>query len=87
MFALFAIDEHRIGFGPHGGQIVDFESTPAHRNEARVMPADAYIRYAHVVATMPADHDLGRAIMDGFLDPSGEASGASERPQNALGSV
>ena len=40
--------------------------------------------YAHY---MPADHDLGRAIMDGFLDPSGEASGASERPQNAFGGV
>lgn len=38
--------------------------------------------YAH---WMPADDDLGRAIMDGFLDPSGEASGASERPHNALG--
>ena len=38
--------------------------------------------YAHYV---PADHDLGRAIMDGFLDPSGEGSGASERPLDSLG--
>jgi integrase len=38
--------------------------------------------YSHY---MPADHELGRAIMDGFLDPSGEGSGASERPHSALG--
>lgn len=38
--------------------------------------------YAH---WMPGDDDLGRAIMDGFLDPSGDASGASERPQDSLG--
>jgi integrase len=42
--------------------------------------------YSHY---MPADHELGRAIMDGFLDPSGEGSGegsgASGRPHNALG--
>jgi integrase len=38
--------------------------------------------YAHYV---PGDDDLGRAIMDGFLDPSGEASEASERPLSDLG--
>jgi integrase len=38
--------------------------------------------YAHFV---PGDDDLGRAIMDGFIDPSGEGSTASDRPHNALG--
>ena len=38
--------------------------------------------YAH---WMPGDDDLGRAIMDGFLNPPGSTSGASERPENALG--
>lgn len=40
--------------------------------------------YAH---WMPEDDNLGRAIMDGFLDPSGEASAASERPSSARRSV
>ena len=38
--------------------------------------------YAHY---MPGDDDLGRAIMDGFLDPSAGGSGASGRPHSSLG--
>lgn len=46
--------------------------------------AVVWTTYAH---WMPEDDDLGRAIMDGFLNPSGGTSRASDRPQNALGSV
>jgi integrase len=40
--------------------------------------------YAHWV---PGDDDLGRAIMDGFLNPGKHGSAASERPYGALRSV
>jgi integrase len=40
--------------------------------------------YAHWV---PGDDDLGRAIMDGFLDPGKQGSAASGRPYGALRSV
>jgi integrase len=40
--------------------------------------------YAH---WMPADDDLGRAIMDGFLNPGNPGSRTSNRPHNALGSA
>ena len=40
--------------------------------------------YAH---WMPADDDLGRAIMDGFLDPGNAGSAESGRPLDALRSV